>query len=285
VNSLIQLLLFVFGAFVGSFLNVAGIRYSEKDGFRLAARGRSKCTHCKKLLKWYELVPVFSFLFLRARCRGCGKKISWQYPVVEIVTGLVFLLVPLRLGQGIPALVWVLAFVTFILISIVDLRLKIIPDKLTIFLAVLGALLIVFYRTTGSFGLVGGSVSGSFLGSYAVSFWLGGANVLLNYGVAAVFGLVFFGLIYFLSKGRAMGFGDVKLAGAIGLLLGWPDIVLALILSFVTGAIYGSFLILRGRKSMKDAIPFGPFIILGVTLVFFFGYYILNGYFAAFPIY
>jgi len=284
VDSITQLLLFGFGTFVGSFINVLGLRYSQKNGFKLAAHGRSKCNNCKKTLKWYELVPILSFIVLGGKCKSCKVKISWQYPIVEFLTGLVFFLVPLQLGQGIPALIWVLAFMTFILISVIDLRLKIIPDKLTIFIAALGALLFAFYKTTGSFGLVGGEVNGSFLGSYAVSFWIGAPNMFLNYIVGISFGLISFGLIYLLSKGRAMGFGDVKLAGALGVLVGWPDIALSLILAFITGGIYGSILILRKRKDMKDSIPFGPFIILGVTLVFFFGYYILNGYFAAFSL-
>ena len=140
MDSITQLLLFAFGTFVGSFINVLGVRYSEKNGFRSAVHGRSKCSSCKKTLKWYELVPILSFIVLGGKCRGCKAKISWQYPIVEILTGLVFLLVPLQLGQGIPALIWVLAFLTFILISIIDLRLKIIPDKLTIFIAMLGVL-------------------------------------------------------------------------------------------------------------------------------------------------
>ena len=285
MNSITQLLLFAFGTFVGSFVNVLGTRYSEKDGFRLAVHGRSRCDHCKKPLMWYELIPVLSFLALSGKCKNCGERIAVQHLVVEILTGLVFLLVPLQFGQGIPALIWVLAFLAFILISIIDLRLKIIPDKLTVFIIILGALLIAYYHSTDTFGLVDGEVRGSFLGTYAVSFWIGKPNVLLNYAAGAILGLISFGLIYFLSRGRAMGFGDVKLAGAAGILIGWPDIGVAILLAFITGAVYGSALILRKRKNMKDSIPFGPFIILGVTLVFFFGYYILNGYFAFFGVY
>ena len=282
MSGLTQLLLFAFGALVGSFINVLGSRYSDKDGCKLAVRGRSKCDYCKKLLKWYELVPVFSFLFLRRKCLKCKKKLSWQYPLVEILTGLVFVLVPLKLGQSIPSAIWLFAFLIFILISVIDLRLKIIPDKLTALVGILGVLLFVFYKTTGRFGLVDGTINGSFLGSYAVSFWLGNQNIFLNYAIGVSIGLLFFGSIYFLSKGKAMGFGDVKLATAIGLLLGWPDSFLAFVLAFITGSIYGSILILRKQKRAKDVIPFGPFIILGVILVFFFGYYILNGYFATF---
>ena len=285
MNNAIQLLLFAFGTFVGSFVNVLGARYSEKESFKPALRGRSKCDNCGKSLKWHELIPVLSYILLRGRFAGCKARIPLQYPIVEILAGLTFAFVPEKLGQGIPTMIWILAFLVFILISIIDLRLRIIPDKSIVFLLGIGGLLIAYYKTTDTFGLVDGEINGSFLGAYAVSFWLGEQNALLNYGVGIVFGLMFFGLIYFLSKGKAMGFGDVKLAGALGALVGWPDIGMALILSFITGAIYGIYLMARGRKGMKDSIPFGPFIILGVTLVFFFGYYILNGYFAFFGVY
>lgn len=282
MNIVAQSLLFFFGTFVGSFLGVLGSRYSEEKGFSLSIRGRSKCDSCGKKLEWYELVPIFSFIFQRRKCRGCGVKLSFQYPIVEILSGLAFVLIPLKLGQGVPSVLWLLAFLTFILIGLIDLRLKIIPDKLTVFIASLGALLIGYYKVTDEFGSVLNGVTGSFLGSYALGFWFGEKNLLINYGAGALVGLILFGLIFYLSKGKGMGFGDVKLAGAVGLLLGWPDTLLALILSFIVGGVWGSFLILRKRKGMKDAIPFGPFIIIGVTLVFFFGYYILDGYFGVF---
>jgi len=279
------LLLFFFGAALGSFIGVLATRYSEEKGFRLAARGRSKCPHCKKTLKWYELVPLVSFAIQRGMCRRCKHKLSWQYPVVEILSGLVLVLVPLKLGQGIPTILWVVALLSFVLISIIDLRLRIIPDKLVALVAFLGILLFSFYEITGEYGLVGGVIKGSFIGSFAINLWLGEPSVFLNFATGIVFGVLFFGLIYFLSRGRAMGFGDVKFAGAIGALLGWPDVALALILAFVIGAAWGSFLILRNKKTMKDNLPFGPFMAVGVTLVFFFGYDILNGYFALFGIY
>ena len=285
MDKLFLLLLFLFGASVGSFIGVLGSRYSQKKGFSSALRGRSKCIHCRKTLKWYELVPLLSFLVQGGKCKKCGRRLSWRYPLVEILAGLVFLFVPLTLGQGIPAFLWVLAFLTFILISIIDLRLRIIPDKLVAFVALLGALLFVYYEITGEFGLVNGAVKGSGLGIHALSYWIGAPSVFLNYIAGALFGLSVLGALYFLSRGRAMGFGDVKLAGALGSLMGWPDIALAVILAFITGAIWGSALILQKKKGMKDSLPFGPFIVLGVVLVFFFGGDILNGYFTIFGIY
>jgi prepilin signal peptidase PulO-like enzyme (type II secretory pathway) len=282
VGNIYLLALFVFGASIGSFLNVLGLRYSEKEGFSRAMHGRSECPKCKKKLRWYELIPILSFFVQRGRCRGCSKKISWQYPIVEILSGAVFALVPLKLGQGVPAIIWILAFLVLILISIIDLRLGIIPDKLVAFVAFLGILLLGYYQVTGEYGLVGGKVVGSSIGSYALSFWFGAPNIFINYAAGALSSLLLFGGVYAIGKGRAMGFGDVKLATAVGLLMGWPDSFMAMILAFITGAVWGMVLILRRKKGMKDTMPFGPFIVLGVTLVFFFGYHILNGYFAIF---
>lgn len=276
---------FLFGAAVGSFIGVLAGRYSEEKGFTLATHGRSKCPHCRKTLRWYELVPLVSFALQGGKCRKCKHKLSWQYPIVEILSGLVLILVPLKLGQGVPTVLWVIAFLSFILISIIDLRLRIIPDRLVALIAFLGILLFAFYEVTGEYGLVGGVIKGSFIGSFAINLWLGEPSVFLNFLLGIVFGVLLFGLVYFLSRGRAMGFGDVKFAGAIGALLGWPDVSMALILAFVIGAVWGSFLILRNKKTMKDNLPFGPFMVVGVTLVFFFGYDILNGYFALFGIY
>jgi len=281
----VRILLFLFGTSIGSFIGVLGSRYSEKDNFRLALKGRSKCLHCEKTLNWYELIPLVSFFVQAGKCRKCKEQISKESLVVEILSGLVFAFVPFQFNEPSVAIIWTLAFLVFILISIVDLRLKVIPDELTIIIAILGAALFYSYSLTGNFGLINGVVEGSFLGSHAINFWFGSPGILINYIAGILFGLVSFGLVYGLSKGRAMGFGDVKLAGAIGSLIGWPDIVLALMLSFITGAIWGIVLIARKKKNMKDAVPFGPFIILGVTLAFFFGYDILNGYFSIFGIY
>jgi len=115
----LYLLLFFLGAVVGSFIGVLAGRYTEEKGFILAIQGRSKCPHCRKTLKWYELVPLASFVAQGGKCRKCRHKLSWRYPVVEILSGLVLVLVPLKLGLGVPAVLWVIAFLSFILISII----------------------------------------------------------------------------------------------------------------------------------------------------------------------
>ncbi len=125
----------------------------------------------------------------------------------------------------------------------------------------------------------------SFLGAYGLMFSLANGDFWINRLAGIVFGLLFFGSIYFLTQGKAIGFGDVKFAGALGILLGWPDVILALILAFLAGFIFVIPSLLTRKRTLKDALPFGPFMILGVVLVFFFGYHIINGYFRLFGIF
>ena len=272
------LILFILGALVGSYLNVVSFRFSGDEGFRASRKGRSRCPHCSRTLRWYELVPLLSFLVQGGKCRICHKRLSLQYPTVELTAGLVLVLIPWQLGWSSLTVLWISAFLLFILIAAIDLRLGIIPDKLNILVALLGlsAALLAYFDS---------GLETSFLGSYALLFQLGEGSFWVHRLVGVTFGLVFFGSIYLLSRGRAMGLGDVKLAGAIGFLLGWPDIVLALVLAFLVGSIFAIPLLLMKRKTLKDALPFGPFIVAGVTLVFFFGYHIINGYFYLFNFY
>lgn len=272
------LILFILGALVGSYLNVVSFRFSSDEGFRASRKGRSRCPHCGRTLRWYELIPLLSFLVQRGRCRVCRKRLSLQYPIVELTAGLVLVLIPWQLGWSSLTILWILAFLLFILIAAIDLRLGVIPDKLNILVALLGLSAVLFaYFDSG--------LETSSLGSYALLFQLGEGSFWVYRLVGVMFGLVFFGGIYLFTRGKAMGLGDVKLAGALGLFLGWPDVALALVLAFLVGSIFAVPLLLMKRKTLKDALPFGPFIVAGVTLVFFFGYHIINGYFYLFNFY
>lgn len=281
IGELYVILLFLFGACVGSYLNVVAVRYSPEEGFRRSNTGRSHCPYCRHALSWYELIPILSFLIQGGRCRRCHEKLSFQYPAVEVAAGLAAASVPFTLGWGVPAFVWTLAFFIFIVVFLIDLRLHIIPDVLSGAIALLGVVLVAYRFFSGAYG-AGLGIEGTFIGNYALIFWFWGENVLINHALGALFGLLFFWLIYFLTGGKAMGFGDVKLAGAVGMLLGWPDGALALVFAFILGAILGLALIGARRRAMKDMVPFGPFIVLGVAVVFFFGYDIVNGYFELF---
>lgn len=309
--------MFLFGICIGSFLNVVILRYEPDKHILKNVGGRSRCPHCRRVLKWYELIPLLSFAFQKGRCRTCRARLTWQYPLVEFLSGLVFVAVPwvalrnnpgvityllhpfptssaisqsfyhsLRLvavGNTALAGLWIVVFLALIVIATIDLRLKIIPDELNVFLAILGigAILIKYFLRGFSFS--GGHIQGSFLESYATLFGFTG-NVWLNALVGAGSVVVFLGIIHFFSRGRAMGFGDVKFSFGIGLLMGWPDAAVAILLSFIVGSIISLFLLAIGKEKLKSKLPFAPFIVLGITLVYFFGYDIINGYFRLFGV-
>lgn len=285
------------GTAVGSFLNVVSLRFNpEERGLFKRIYGRSHCPHCGKELKWYELIPLFSFLIQLGKCRSCGHKLTFQYPIVELLSGLIFVFVIYNLLPGHPLwpipyvamTLWTLVFLALLLMSVIDFHHRIIPDSINIFIAVLGVVLLGYKYFSGlsagkADSLVQGISGGSFLKSYALMFPLGG-SFPINILIGVIFGIAFLGALFVISGGRGMGFGDVKLAAALGLFIGWPDIALALILAFITGAALSLLLIFLKRKTIKDYVPFGPFIALGVVLVFLFGYQILYLYFQFFDL-
>ncbi len=252
------ILIFIFGLAVGSFLNVVICRLGTKEKILLS---RSRCPHCGVVLKWYELIPVFSFLIQKGRCCYCHKKISWQYPLVEISTGSLFLLVVLN--EVIIIQDSLLAFrITFnliivcflIIIFVYDLKHYLIPDRI-VFPAIGIALL------------------------YSLFFV---PNLLFSYILSAFGAAGFFLLLFLITRGKGMGLGDVKLAFLMGLILGWPNILLALFLSFLSGAVVGIFLIVLGQKGLKSQIPFGPFLSGTTLIVLLYGDLILDKVFGWF---
>jgi leader peptidase (prepilin peptidase) / N-methyltransferase len=287
---MVSAILFIFGVAIGSFINVLSLRYKDGGGifFTKKIQGRSHCPHCTKVLQWYELLPILSFVLQRGRCRGCKTPLSWQYPIVELITGILTATLPIQLYQafGGPLLVaqgtlgwlcaiiglWLLIVYTAVTLSAIDLRLQIIPDQSNILLGVIGVLLLAIKYTH----LV---TYPSFLGSYSNA--LGTiASPITGALVGAAAGLIIFGGIVFLTKGRGMGLGDVKLAIPIGLILGWPDAIVAFAAAFVVGAIVGIALIARHKATMKAAVPFGPFLVTGLLIAVFYGEAILRWYFS-----
>lgn len=265
-------IIFILGTIVGSFLNVVILRYNTGVSF---FSGRSFCPSCSKKLSWYELVPVISFFALRGKCAGCGSKISWQYPLVEIVTGVLFVLTAIYeirvmnyewgVGFNLNSLFLFLNSLYFfaiwsilVVIFVYDLRHKIIPDGLVFLFAGLSLAHIVF--TVG--------FSKIFTTPY---FWDLLAGPLFALPFAA---------LWFFSKGQWMGLGDAKLALGIGWFLGLILGGSAIILGFWMGAIVGLALIgisklslakrLHSSYGLKSEIPFGPFLILGTIIAFFF---------------
>lgn len=280
--------LFIGGTLAGSFLLVVARRY-DPDRFifsRTVIGGRSRCDGCEKTLEFFELIPLFSFLFQLGKCRACRTRLSLQYPLVEILCGLIFVFVPRTLfaGSVLPLTVsqyagiasWILVFLTLLLVTLIDLRLYIIPDEANIFLVILGIAILI--AGVPPFGVL----SGSFLGPYALIFGLR-EGIFVNRFIAVFSAALLFGGLVFVTRGKGMGMGDVKLAAALAVVLGWPDILLSIILAFIIGSFFGLAAILARRKSWKSALPFGPFLALGATLVFFCGEELVRGYFSLFP--
>ncbi|MGC9611241.1 MAG: prepilin peptidase [Minisyncoccia bacterium] len=293
-------LLFVFGLIIGSFLNVLVFRYNPAgklfDADRLS--GRSRCPYCNRELNASELVPLWSFFIQKGRCRECKHKLSFQYPILEFLSGAIFAGVPFFIakfyGLGISyfanfrldffyyalAFLWTLSFLTWLVIAIIDLREYVVPNELNVLLAVLGimigAILVIYAGKFSPF-------RESFLGQYRLIFSPFG-NLILNRLLGMFAGGAFFGLLIFLSRGRGMGMGDVKLAAASGLLLGWPDIALAAIIAFILGGFIGGIFLVLDKKTMKDRLPFAPFFVAGIFIMILFGHALIGGYFSLFNI-
>ena len=258
---ILTFIFFILGLIIGSFLNVVILRLNTERSFG----GRSGCMSCQNQLQWYELIPVFSFLGLGGRCRNCKNKISFQYPLVEIITGLVFALLFLKfqdfffsdtLTFSFNYAYYTVAFSLLIVISVYDLRHKIIPDILSFVFGLLAFAGLFFLNPSGSLGF--SLHIPTFLGFFA------GPIVALPFA--------FFWLV---SSGRWMGLGDAKLAIGLGWLLGLSQALSGVVFAFWIGAVFGITLVIFSKKhGMKSEIPFAPYLVLGAMLVFFFGLYL-----------
>ena len=289
-------LLFIGGAILGSFINVVTRRYDGTASVWSILRlgGRARCESCGATLGVCELIPIVSFILQRGRCKRCRAKLSWQYPLVEIVSGLIVAGFPLSFGNYFmisqrallgtslawfwyTMVIWICAALALLTLALIDVRLKIIPDELTILIAILGIAAIAGGGAFHTFG----QVEGSFFETYASIFGMR-QNIVLNYGFAALAGLLIFGVIFFVTRGKGIGLGDVKLAGALGLLFGWPDALLLFVFASFVGALAGLLLLIFRHGTMKDTIPFGPFLALGAFLVWFYGNSFVSWYFGLF---
>jgi len=239
---------------------------SEREKWNSFLKGRSYCPKCKRKLSWQDLVPVFSFIFLRGKCRYCKKPISLQYPIVELATGIIFLSIFFVFSSNIYAIAYLLLLSCFlILIFVYDLKHYIIPDG-----AVFSAIGISFVYRLWEFRIWDLFRNWDLGFRNLESMWI----VLLS----AVGASTFFLLIFLVSQGRWMGFGDVKLAFFMGLFLGFPNILAALFLAFLIGAIIGVCLIIFGKKKFSSEVPFGPFLIMGTFLALLFGEKLISWY-------
>ena len=255
------LLVFWVGASVGSFLNVLIMRTIQGRDW---VRGRSVCDHCGKELHWYEMVPLLSYACYRGRSRCCGRPLSIQHPVVETLVGLLFVwwltigslffrLVAEPLSTLQP-LFWLLLGLILISILVSDLFYGLIPSP---FVGA-GVVLVLLYRLILAFS-----------GVYQWS------DYLFSLGAAAG-AWAFFWFLRYVTKEKGMGDGDVILAFLMGLVLGWPKIMIGVLASFVTGSIISLGLVLSGSRKLRSTVPFGPFMIIGIAVALLWGKQLLT---------
>lgn len=235
----------LYGLIIGSFLNVCIYRIPRGETIVTVP---SHCMNCGYHLKWYDLIPVVSYLFLKGHCRQCKEKISLQYPLIELLNGVLYGWVLSVCGVSVESVLFCLATSALLVLSVIDFRTYEIPFGINVFLGILG--------------LVHLLMDLSHLRNYII-------------GLVSVSGFLF--LLFLLTKGRGIGGGDIKLMAACGLLLGYQGIILA----FVIGCIAGSFLHMLRMVLSKEGheLAFGPYLSLGIFLAMLYGEQMWNWYF------
>lgn len=240
-------IIFLIGASVGSFLNVLIYRLPKREKIIFS---RSACPTCSHKLSFFDLIPIFSFLFLGGRCRYCRTKISYHYPLIEFITGLLFLLSFLKLSQ--ESTVYSLQFTVLLLrnwlfisaivfVFIYDLKYMLIED-----VVVMPVMAVVFFLNL-----------------------LAGQPFFLML-IGGLIGWLFFLVQYFLTKKKGLGEGDLRLGLFIGIMFGWPKILIVLFTSYLVGGLIAFFLLILRRKKLSSPIPLGPFLALGSLITLFF---------------
>lgn len=286
---------FIFGTILGSLALCLADRSLKEESFT----GRSYCETCKKSLKWYDLFPVFSFIYNRGHCRNCHKKLSFWYPSVEILTGILvaiafYLTLPLNfLTLDYFQMAMVLSDLAFqcfaitvlVIVLITDIKQGIIPDRIT-FPSAKIAIAYLFLMTIIKVGFFYYTLDKSEVGKYLLPPY---SDYFLRHSydiaIPLIFSLlsalslgVFFAGIIILTGGRGMGGGDLKLGVIMGLFLSFPNSLLATILAFMIGSVFGIALILAGKKNFGQTIPFGPFLTIGSIIALFWGSKIIEYY-------
>ncbi|MFT8889248.1 MAG: prepilin peptidase [Ethanoligenens sp.] len=236
----------IFGLVFGSFLNVCICRAPSGESI---ARGHSHCMVCGHTLAASDLFPVFSYIFLRGRCRYCGAKISIQYPLIELLNAAAYFTLYLLVGFGTAFILYAAFCSALIVAAVIDAKTQTIPNGVVLFLCVVGVASLILLRNLSFYDRLFGLM-------------VGGAPLL----AASV-----------LSKG-GMGLGDVKLAAACGLVLGWQGTLLALFIACVSAAVYGLVMLSLHKKQLHSAIAFGPFLAAAFAVSLLWGERILTWY-------
>lgn len=252
--------IFILGLFFGSFFNVLADRLSKEQSIN----GRSRCDHCKHVLAWYDLIPVISFTLLKGKCRYCKAPINKGHLYSEILTGVIFLLTWYLSHQfygvmGLHVIHLVIAGILIVML-LSDIRYQIIPDEMQIALGISGLVRFCFLTINFNVPLL--------LQINNVEYALLAGQMLLG-GVIVAVPLL---LVFIVTKGRGMGFGDVKLSFNMGIVLGMWNGLYALYLGFISGGLVGGLLLLSKKKGLKSKIAFGPFLIIGTYIMLFYWY-------------
>jgi leader peptidase (prepilin peptidase)/N-methyltransferase len=250
MSPLVAVSALLLGAIVGSFLNMVIARLPRKESL---VSPPSHCLACMTPIRWFDNVPLLSYLWLRGRCRACGSRIGWRYPLVEAVTAALFVLAARQFGLT-PQLVLALFLLSaLVAVTAIDLEHQLIPDRITlpgITVGFLGSL--VTPRLTWVDSLLGILVGGGIL----------------------------FAII--ILSGGGMGGGDMKLAAMLGAFLGWKPTLVALFLGALLGGLVAITLLASGRRKRKDPVPFGPFLAAGALVSLFWGEGLLRWYLGGF---
>lgn len=236
----------ILGLLIGSFLNVCIHRLPNDESIRFPG---SRCPACRHPVRWWDNIPLLSFMVLRGRCRDCGTAISLRYPLVEFLNGAGYVLLVWRFGLNAPTLIYALLFSALLVVTFIDLDHQIIPDRITLPGMVVGVMASTLVLPLGFLN----SIFGLLLGG------------VLFYGVAAA------------SRG-GMGGGDIKLIAMIGAFLGWQQTLLTIFIGALSGSVIGLFLMVAMGKNRKYPVPFGPFLSLGALVSLFMGPAIWNWY-------
>ena len=241
----------IFGAMVGSFLNVCICRLPKEESIVWPG---SHCPHCQKPIRFYDNIPLLSYFLLKGKCRYCGRPISIQYPLVEGITALSSLFLIMRFGVSFSFLFYFAFIAALIVITVIDLYHQIIPDVISlpgIGVGLLASLLV-----------------------HEITFWNSLIGILLGGGSLFLVATLY----QWLFKREGMGGGDVKLLAMIGAFLGWKAVILTILLSSLIGSITGIFIMVLKGKDSKYAIPFGPFLSLGAVISLFYGESLIRWY-------
>ena len=270
---ILTIAVFIFGLIVGSFLNVCILRLPRG---RSIITPPSHCPQCKLPIKFYDNIPVISFILLWGKCRNCGEHISWRYPIVELLNGMLYACVIHEFKFGGEAFLLMALCSSLIVISFIDFDYQIIPDVITLPGMFVGLTLAPFFMST----LGGDSLPfhlGRLLphaGSYLTGFFNSLVGLLLGGGPLLAIGWIWKKLRHI----EAMGGGDVKLMGMIGSFLGWKGALLTIMLGALAGSVVGLVLIVFKQHTMERVIPFGPFLAIGTLVTAFHGSDIISWY-------